>query len=1503
MKNFPAFSSGLSRGVFLLGLWLFFSVRLEAGGNRLTAGTSPSTGSASGSGTVSSQTSTQATLATSQTAQMSALAQRAQASLQRSLQTLQAQQAAQSAARAAALSVPATVPNGLIAGGLIPDSGLAGPGVANPVTTWVNAATPTQSTNNGRTTVTVVQTGQQALLNWQTFNIGADTTLAFDQSAAGANAGQWVAVNKVAANIAPSQILGAITAPGQVYVLNQNGIIFGGSSQVNVGALVASSLPINDNLLNRGLLNNPDDQFLFSQSNLAAGTQGPTPAFVPPPAPTGGTVAQIDGAGNLSLVPAAGRDGDVVVQAGAQLTSPALSANVGGKIALVGPNVANAGTISTPEGQTILAAGNEVGFAAHNANDPTLRGLDVYVGTVDSSSGTALNSGFIESPEADITLAGKTVEQNGVIDSRTSVDLNGRIDLLADYGATVFVPSGSSTPVLAPTSVDGVVTLGPGSVTQILPELSSGDTVVGTQLALSSIVNIQGQSIALGPNALLWAPGAALPSAFATQPALGLGGLTLASGVSLDAGSWLAFNGTSSFFNTSGQIDLASGATIDVAGSENVAASVLENIITAQLLGTELADSPLQQNGPLRGQTIEVDLRQTGVNADGTAWIGTPLADVSGYVNLVPHTVGELTVNGGTVSLQAGGAVNLQSGSTINVSGGWINYQGGTVQTTKVVSGGQILDISQASPDRVYDGIYTGYTVTSAKWGVSQTYANLLATGAQYQAGYIQGGQGGTLSITAPALTVNGNLYGNTVAGAYQRTLASQLMAAYAGASFLPTILATQAVPDSATLSLNFEGQNGNVTGYPVYASAPARIDFGASQAAGDLVLSPDLVGADGFGHFTINDGDGSIFVPAGVTLVAAAGGSIAWNGANIDIEGGLSAPDGTLAFNVYDYSPYADHASPLTGQILLATPPVDPARGHFTLGPEASLSVVGLIVDDRSTSASAGSLPLAIQGGTIAIDSFSVDLAAGSVLDVSGGAAVSAAGKITYGRGGNLSLLAGEDPNLANLAGGNLVLGASLRGYSGTQGGALTIQAPLIEIGGPAADPLRTLSLSADFFDQGGFASFTLDGLGEVAPGQSDPALFLPAVFIATGTIIDPIAQNWVASLNNSGVTLTALTLPLASQRTPVSLAFDAEGVPGFGGGVLVRGDFVLGTGAVIETDPKGSVTIGGHTVQVFGSILAPGGKIALSGAKNSAGLFSEAANPNDPLVTVDLGPESYLSTAGTVELTANAYGYNTGSVLPGGTISVGGNILAEAGAALDVSGASGVLDVAPTQAGGTANQLSSPALVAARVDSGGGSIILAGGQELVSAATLRGAAGGPSAQGGSLTVSSQFFDPSQGAVVTTPTDATLEISQNVPAYSAAGIGNAVLVNGTMAGLGYFAADSFNGSGFDALTLGGTVQFSGPVTISANRSLAVGSSGIIFADAAVNLSAPYVELGQAFQGPLTLAEQESPTSAPFHDSTGNRSRSVRLMATAVSRSRPEASSMSAISPCKISAA
>ncbi len=345
-------------------------------------------------------------------------------------------------------------------------------------------------------------------------------------------------------------------------------------------------------------------------------------------------------------------------------------------------------------------------------------------------------------------------------------------------------------------------------------------------------------------------------------------------------------------------------------------------------------------------------------------------------------------------------------------------------------------------------------------------------------------------------------------------------------------------------------------------------------------------------------------------------------------------------------------------------------------------------------------------------------------------------------------------------------------------------------------------------------------------------------------------------------------------------------------------RGDFVLGANANIETDPTGTVSITGSTAELLGDVTAPGGAITISGATNS-GNVPFPPGTSDPLVTVEIGSDSVLSTAGVVEPTLNAYGYSTGTVLSGGKISISGNILAEQGSKLDVSGTSTLLDEPVSGLAPAANLRQAPYTLLEEASSGG-TITLAGGQMLFTEATLLGAAGGASAQGGSLVLSSGIVGPTSGQV--TPLDTNIAVVQSGPTFDApAGGPNADAIGTVVTPMqplsdpdgnpvdAYFAADpnlfvstaaavtgaGGNGllaGGFDALKLAGTVEFSGSVSITTNRSIVVGSSGVIqinpaIADSSVTLTAPYVEIGQPFQGPLTEVQQQA--TLVYVDPTG----------------------------------
>ena len=218
--------------------------------------------------------------------------------------------------------------------------------------------------------MTINQQTGKLTANWDSFNIGRDASVTFQQPGASS-----VALNRIL-DQNPSQIYGSLTANGQVFLLNSAGIYFSPTAQVNVGGLVASTLSLSD------------ENFLSGSYTFE------------------GSTGSIVNKGTIN----------------------------GGYIAFLSPTITNAGDITADGGTVAMAAGNKVSldFTGDSLVSFTVdRGvIDALIennGLIRADGGAVMMTA-----ESADELTGAVVNNTGVIRARTLNNVEGRILLLAD---------------------------------------------------------------------------------------------------------------------------------------------------------------------------------------------------------------------------------------------------------------------------------------------------------------------------------------------------------------------------------------------------------------------------------------------------------------------------------------------------------------------------------------------------------------------------------------------------------------------------------------------------------------------------------------------------------------------------------------------------------------------------------------------------------------------------------------------------------------------------------------------------------------------------------------------------------------------------------------------------------------------------------------------------------------------------------------------------------------
>lgn len=581
-----------------------------------------------------------------------------------------------------------------------------------------------EQTSNYMRIVQDGNSGNNWILNWQSFDVSAGNRVQFVQPSA-----NHIALNRIWGG-SQSLINGQIDANGRIYLINQNGFLFGATSRINVNSLVASSLA----------LNITDDDFINNHVNLLNVVDNGGAAF-------------INGAG-------AGR---IEIAGGASITTAD-----GGNVLIIAPEIINGGDISTRSGQVILAAARDSVYLTPSY-DPSLRGFLVELG---GTGGKVKNAGTVLAERGNITLAGLAINQDGILQATSSIYENGSIRLLARDQADVTVTPqdldnvqlalgvsktavrdyrvATNTENLDPDSVIGDgVTLGGNSQIEITPDQSDTARVVDEQAINKSRVEITGHDITMESGARIMATG----------------GEVLLHTTSNPQHTALDTNANLQNLNT-GYIELQAGSHIDVSGSTTTRVAMERNQLEIQLTGDFLSDSPLQREGVLRNEHVLVDIRE-----------GTPLGDISADVSAsIKRDISERLSTGGTVDLLSQGGVVMHQGSEVNITGGAVTYDSGYITTSRLVTEqGQTVGIAEANPDLDYRGLFGVVSLNSKRWGSAgerrwSLFGDSVGGVSRYHAGYTEGQAGGSFNIQAHAISGMADVAAGSVTSALDRT-------------------------------------------------------------------------------------------------------------------------------------------------------------------------------------------------------------------------------------------------------------------------------------------------------------------------------------------------------------------------------------------------------------------------------------------------------------------------------------------------------------------------------------------------------------------------------------------------------------------------------------------------------------------------------------------------------------------------------------------------------------
>jgi filamentous hemagglutinin family protein len=834
--------------------------------------------------------------------------------------------------------------------------------------------------------LTINQSTQKLAIDWQSFSVGTNDIVRFEQPSTSA-----VALNRVL-NGDPSQIYGQIQANGQVVIMSPNGIVFGPNSRVDVNALVATTANI-------ATLDFMAGKLLFDQASSDAN-------------------ARVVNQGVISVA-----QGGFAVLAAASVSNQ-------------GQIIANGGTVVLGGTKTFAIDFHGDGllkFAATGLVDQKPAGADALVenaGSIEANGGRVLLTA-----RAARSVLDNVINTTGIVVAKTASLVNGEI--VIDGGDAGIVSVNGTLDASGRSAGES------GGTVKILGEkvgLFENARVDASGAAGGGTVLVGGNYLGKGPEAnakYLYMDARAIIDASAVSN--GDGGRVI-----LWSDLYTSFQGT---ISARGGASGGDGGFVETSSKDNLqvqtgrvdASAVLgtngrwlldpRNVtIGATTTGGTYAPgppgvfTPTDNNATINVATIiaalnagtSVTITTGGVGngtQNGDITVGSPILKTTGAsATLTLNAAGSIFVNNGILSESNALNVNLWAGGNINVIGAittnngafatagfdGAGLAGGSFQNTGAINAGvNNISILQTG------AIAIGGTLTSS----SQIALN--ANGATTQTAAIIGGGGLVIAGTSTgsvALNHAANAFSWLIVGRYGTS--SNISLATSG-----TLSMAASTLGTGTFSLSSVGftQSGAITqissGGGTVAISGGTGNVTLSQAnsfAGAVSVTGAAITVSAAQTAT---GAGSISLTAGGTITIATGGSVATTGTgnialaganNVWIDGSIST--GAGAITIWGNAPGGSStagtaAGTIWGVQINATAMISSGAG--------SISIVG----KGATDSAAQHGIVFWQGGTVQSTSGDISLLGRGGSGASGGMGIAMVGGTVQSTSGNIYL------------------------------------------------------------------------------------------------------------------------------------------------------------------------------------------------------------------------------------------------------------------------------------------------------------------------------------------------------------------------------------------------------------------------------------------------------------------------------------------------------------------